>query len=88
MGPFIPRQYEGAQRGETLTLADGIRPSGARLSGRDRDSRLFLGEQPQEQLPSDVVLDQSELPSEDFQIFGVRKFFHGVLALGVTRSGW
>jgi hypothetical protein len=54
----------------------------ARLSGRDRDSRFFLRQQLQEQSPLDVIFGQSELPSEDFEVFVVHEFFHGVLFSG------
>src|SRR5689334_12650201 len=58
------------------------------LSGRDRHFRLFLGYQPQEQLPLGVVLGQRELPREEAQVFVVDKFFHGLLPSGIGRSSW
>jgi|SRR5579863_153580 len=58
-----------------------------RLSGRDRESRLFLSKQLEEQLSLGLIFGQSELPSEDFQFFAAHEFFHGVLFLRFTRPG-
>jgi hypothetical protein len=60
---------------------------GAGLSGRDRGFSLFLGQQFQEQLPLGVVFDQSEPPSEDFQVFAAYEFFHGILLSGGIQVG-
>jgi len=55
---------------------------GDRLSGHDRSYRLFLGYQPQEQLPMGVVFGQGQPPFKEFKIFGLYEFFHGVLPSG------
>ncbi len=59
----------------------------ASLSGRDGGFRLFVGEQFQEQLPLGVVLDERELPSEDFQVFVVYELFHDLHHSSGARSG-
>ncbi|WP_142250472.1 hypothetical protein [Bradyrhizobium sp. UNPF46] len=46
-----------------------------RLSDRNLDFRLFLGETLQEPLPSAVVFDQIDLPPEDLQVFAADEFF-------------
>jgi hypothetical protein len=60
----------------------------ASLSGRDGGFRLFVGEQFQEHLPLGVVLDECELPSEDFQVFVVYELFHDLHHSSGVCSGW